>query len=174
MGFFPRHTKTRRSWLWFPPTPPSIPSLLHSPAHNLARVFSVCFLSALGVVQQPACSNSVMTITAGTHTHAHARSPRGETNYLSTGKLFCLVHPCFFFLPLSHQQMGHLMKSALPVPICVRNEFLHFSKSENLQWDRLKGRKPHCLVIFFLFLETKRGWPCLHPNRIWNSCNSQL
>lgn len=166
MFFHP--TKTRRSRPWFPSTPPSIPSLLHTPAHNPAHVFSVCLLSAWGC---PAICLFKFSCDCHcghlrTRPRTHTRHIRGETNYLSTGKLFCLVHPCVCFLPRSHQQTGYLMKSALPVPICVRNEFLHFSKSENLQWDRLKGRKPHRLVIFFfLFLGTKRGWPCFHHHR---------
>lgn len=95
----------------------------------------VCFLSAWG---RPAiclfkfrcnCHCGLPRTPPRTHT----RHIKGETNYLNTGKLFCLVHPCVCLLPRSHPQMGYLMKSALPVPICVRNEFLHFSKSENLQ-----------------------------------------
>lgn len=120
-----------------PPKPeghdPDSPSLLQLFHHSTTSLVS--FLSAWG---RPAIclfkfSRDCHCGHPRTPPRTHTRHIRGETNYLSTGKLFCLVHPCVCFLPRSHQQMGYLMKSALPVPICVRNEFLHFSKSENLQ-----------------------------------------
>lgn len=83
-----------------------------------------------------------------TNTHTHIYIIGGEINYFRTAELFCLVHPCLFFflalppfppflslslslslspsLPLHSNRWGILMKSALPVPICVRNEFHHF------------------------------------------------
>lgn len=102
------------------------------PRSRVLRVFSVCVGSSSNLPVQIQLRLSLRA-PAHAHSRTHTRHIRGETNNLRTGKLFCLVHPCVCFLPRSHQQTGYLMKSALPVPICVRNEFLHFSKSQNLQ-----------------------------------------
>lgn len=74
----------------------------------------------------------------------HIQTPisTAHTNYSRTGELFCLVHPCLFFPSLSFtNRWAILMKSALPVPICVRNEFHHFFLNEGIYNETRLGRR---------------------------------
>lgn len=97
---------------------------------------------------RPAICRFKFTITARTHTHTHSQRQRRnklfedrQTVLFGSPSLFRV-----FSLSLTNRWVI-LMKSALPVSICVRNEFHHFSKWGNSQWDRLKCRKPQRWVI---------------------------
>lgn len=105
------------------------------------RIFSVPPTPASSLRQLPALLPICRLKFGGHHLEECARRrvrahiiEEGETNYSSTGKLFCLVLPCWLLLSLSlsppcsfplspTNRWAILMKSALPVPICVRNEF---------------------------------------------------
>lgn len=137
----------------------------------MLHIFSLC-LSVAGSsgnlsAQIPLPSLQGTHTRTRTHTDTHIIG--GETNYSRTGKLFCLVHPCLLSSPppsslyRSHplsptNRWGILMKSALPVPICVRNEFHQFLNEGIYKSGRLQRREPpHCTKSLFLLLTLRRS-----------------
>lgn len=106
-----------------------------------------------------------------THTHTHIPAHTHTLAVLEEKQIIRAQANCFVcftlsvaFPPSFANRWALLMKSAVPVSICVRNEFSHFSKRGNLQSDLRKRRKPQFQPsdsLFFFFFE------CIPPLWIW-------
>lgn len=93
-----------------------------------SRIFSSCLSVCLSLAASSSNLSVQIQLPSLPETHIH----HWRGNKLFQDRQTVLFgSPLFVFFSLSHplsptNRWGILMKSALPVPICVRNEFHHF------------------------------------------------
>lgn len=127
-------------------------SLLY-PIHKSVSLF----LSLAGSSRNGSLSVQIQLPSLHTHTHTHHIHHWRGNKLFQDRRTVLFGSPLFVFLspppslsPSLSNRWGILMKSALPVPICVRNEFHHFLNEGIYNETGWNAGNP-CTEVFLFF-----------------------